>query len=129
MAHTFDFCRRAGSNGDHQAHLHARLKPTRLIAGASVNPAMHDHYWLYNAPSTADSVAWSEDNVIAVANRHCVTLLDPNQLDGPRCVGGRRGGRGHPHAWMIACLSGAPREGSPVCAADHGLGGGAPMHR
>ena len=64
--------------------LHARLRPTRFIAGASFNHAMHDHYWLYNAPSTADSVAWSEDNVIAVANRHCVTLLDPNQLDGPR---------------------------------------------
>jgi hypothetical protein len=45
---------------------------------------MHDHTWLYNAPACPGAVAWSEENILAVAAGHTVVLLAPGYLDGPR---------------------------------------------
>ncbi len=45
---------------------------------------MHDHHWLYNAPSCIGAVRWSEDNHLAVAAAHSVVLLNPGAIAGAR---------------------------------------------
>lgn len=43
-----------------------------------------DHAWLYSAPTVPDCLKWSDDNLIAVAVKNHVTILDPGRLEGPR---------------------------------------------
>lgn len=45
---------------------------------------MYDTGWLFNAPAFAPAIAWSQDNLLAVAAGHTVVLLSPGALAGPR---------------------------------------------
>lgn len=44
-----------------------------------------DHMWLYNAPPPCtEAVAWSQDNLLAIAAGSTAAILSPGQLDGAR---------------------------------------------
>ncbi|KAG2591480.1 uncharacterized protein LOC120673136 isoform X3 [Panicum virgatum] len=45
---------------------------------------------LIASPSYPNAIAWSSDNLVAVASGHIVTILNPAALDGPRGVVGLR---------------------------------------
>lgn len=46
--------------------------------------SLHDHWWLYNDPDVPAAIQWSDDNLLAVAARGTITILNPGALDGPR---------------------------------------------
>ncbi|CAO2171148.1 unnamed protein product [Urochloa humidicola] len=55
--------------------------------------AMAPHYQattLIASPSYPNAIAWSSDNLVAVASGHIVTILNPAALDGPRGLVGLR---------------------------------------
>lgn len=54
---------------------------------------MATHYQaatLIASPSYPNAIAWSSDNLVAVASGHIVTILNPAALDGPRGLVGLR---------------------------------------
>nr|CAB3478047.1 unnamed protein product [Digitaria exilis] len=55
--------------------------------------AMAPHYQaatLIASPSYPNAIAWSSDNLVAVASGHIVTILNPAAIDGPRGLVGLR---------------------------------------
>ncbi|KAI3974980.1 hypothetical protein MKX01_005091, partial [Papaver californicum] len=40
--------------------------------------------YLVASPSYPNSVAWSDENLVAIASGHLVTILNPSRLNGPR---------------------------------------------
>eukprot|EP00798_Chlamydomonas_sp_ICE-L_P028355 gene28355-31482_t len=46
--------------------------------------AGHDHFWLSALPTSPNSIQWSQDNLLAIAAGHSVTILNPARLDGAR---------------------------------------------
>jgi len=53
---------------------------------AAVAPQFRRSADLYSLPAAANAVAWSEDNLLAVATGRSVILLNPAALGGPRGV-------------------------------------------
>jgi hypothetical protein len=49
--------------------------------------AMASHYQaatLIASPSYPNAIAWSTENLVAVASGHLITILNPSALEGPR---------------------------------------------
>lgn len=43
-----------------------------------------DAAWLYSSPAYPNSICWSQDNLIAVAAGHTVSILNPADVQGPK---------------------------------------------
>ncbi|RLM55731.1 hypothetical protein C2845_PM10G03430 [Panicum miliaceum] len=66
--------------------------PVRLTIclGMSAMAPQYQAVTLIASPSYPNAIAWSSDNLVAVASGHIVTILNPAALDGPRGLVGLR---------------------------------------
>ncbi|KAL1368194.1 hypothetical protein HN51_022326 [Arachis hypogaea] len=64
----------------------ATLTSDKHMASSSSSPAPLQTTMLLGSPSFPNAIAWSQDNLLAVATAHFVTILRPDMPHGPRGI-------------------------------------------